>query len=116
MTTPITTNRPTIEEWLASEAMMTVMIAGFWQASVSLSSPAVKAIPLTLSDFRDGKVTGSLSTQLDKNLPIREELIAWANTGRYLLTRGAGDQVRLGREGWLFSVEKLQYFSDASSF
>lgn len=116
MTTTTPTKRLTIEEWLASAAMLTVMIAGFWQATVSLNSPAVKEIPITLDDFRDGKVTGSLSTQLDKNLPIREDLIAWANAGRYLLTRGAGDQVRLGRDGWLFSVEELEYFSDAQSF
>jgi alginate O-acetyltransferase complex protein AlgJ len=116
MTKTVPTSRPAIEEWLASAAMLTVMIAGFWQATASLSSPAVKEIPINLDDFRDGKVTGSLSTQLDKNLPVREDLIAWANAGRYLLTRGAGDQVRLGREGWLFSVEELQYFSDSLSF
>lgn len=116
MTKNVPTNRPAIEEWLAAAAMLTVMVAGFWQATASLNSPAVKEIPITLDDFRDGKVTGSLSTQLDQNLPIREDLIAWANAGRYLLTRGAGDQVRLGREGWLFSVEELQYFNDAQSF
>jgi alginate O-acetyltransferase complex protein AlgJ len=116
MTTTAESTRPTMEEWLASAAMLTVMIAGFWQAALSLNSPAVEEIPITVSDFRDGKVTGSLSTQLDKNLPIREDLIAWANAGRYLLTRGAGDQVRLGRDGWLFSVEELQYYDDASSF
>lgn len=115
MTTTVSTHRPAVEEWLASAVMLAVMAAGFWQATMSLNSPAIKEIPITLNDFREGKVTGSLSTQLDKNIPIREDLIAWANAGRYLLTRGAGDQVRLGRDGWLFSVEELQYFDNARS-
>lgn len=109
------TKRPTVEEWLATATMIGVMLIGFWQATVSLNSPAVKEISVTLSSFREGSLTGSLSNQLDKNLPIRSELIAWANTGRYLLIQGAGDQVRVGKDNWLFSVEELQYFKDAQA-
>ena len=101
------------EVWLAGVAMLGVMGFGFWQAVISLGSPGVQEIPLTLNDFRQGRTTGALSTQLDKNLPLRGELIAWANAGRYLLTHGAGDQVRVGRDGWLFSVEELQFYDNA---
>jgi alginate O-acetyltransferase complex protein AlgJ len=101
------------EEWFAGTSMLVVMVIGFWQAFISLGSPGVQAIPFTLNDFREGRTTGSLSTQLDKNLPLRGELIAWANAGRYLLTRGAGDQVRVGRGEWLFSVEELQFYPNA---
>ena len=101
------------EEWMAGLAMLGVMGVGFWQAVVSLGSPGVQEIPLTLNDFRQGRTTGTLSTQLDKNLPLRGELISWANAGRYLLTHGAGDQVRVGRDGWLFSVEELQFYDNA---
>lgn len=108
-----TTTRLAPEEWAAGAAMLAVMAAGLWQAAIALGSPAVKEIPITASDFREGRVTAALSTQLDKNLPIRNELIAWANAGRYVLTHGAGDLVRLGLDDWLFSVEELQYFDDA---
>ena len=101
------------EIWMAGVAMLGVMGFGFWQAVISLGSPGVQDIPLTLNDFRQGRTTGALSTQLDKNLPQRSELIAWANAGRYLLTHGAGDQVRVGRNGWLFSVEELQFYDNA---
>ena len=101
------------EEWLAGAAMLGVMGFGFWQAVLSIGSPGVQDIPLTLNDFRQGRTTGALSTQLDQNLPLRCELIAWANAGRYLLTHGAGDQVRVGRDGWLFSVEELQFYDNA---
>lgn len=101
------------EVWMAGVAMLAVMGFGFWQAVISLGSPAVQDISFTLNDFRQGRTTGALSTQLDKNLPQRGELIAWANAGRYLLTHGAGDQVRVGRNGWLFSVEELQFHDNA---
>ncbi|MBU3900579.1 MAG: cell division protein FtsQ [Gammaproteobacteria bacterium] len=111
MTKPTTKFAP--EEWAACAAMLGVMAAGLWQAAIALGSPAIQEIPITLADFREGRVTGAVSTQLDKNLPIRNELIAWANAGRYVLTHGAGDQVRLGLDDWLFSVEELQYFDEA---
>jgi alginate O-acetyltransferase complex protein AlgJ len=99
-----------LEEWLATVAMLGVMSVGMFQAVSSLQSPAVRDISMSISEFRDGRVTAALSSQLDKNLPLRTEIIAWANAGRFLLTRGAGDQVRLGQDGWLFSVEEMQYF------
>lgn len=101
------------EEWLATAALLFVMGAGFWQAIASLNSPAVRETTFSFADFKEGRATSALSTQLDKNLPLRNELIAWANAGRYWVTRGAGDQVRLGQDDWLFSVEELQYFPQA---
>lgn len=109
------TDRKTLpEEWLAGVAMVSVMLLGLWQASASVQTPAVKNIPQTWADFRAGVTTGAFSSQLDKNLPWRNELIAWANAGRYVLTHGAGDQVRLGRDEWLFSVEEIEYYPGAN--
>lgn len=104
------TNKLSSEEWFAGAAMLGVMAIGLFQAVSALGSPGMQSVPLTLGDFREGRTTGMLSDQLDKNLPIRSELIAWANAARYVLTRGAGDQVRVGRDDWLFSVEELQFF------
>jgi len=101
------------EEWFAGATMLGMMGVGLWQALISLGSLGVQETPLSLTDFRQGRITGTLSTQLDKNLPLRGELIAWANAGRYVLTRGAGDQVRLGRGEWLFSVEELRFYDNA---
>lgn len=110
----MSTEQTTFEEWAAGAAMVVVMVGGLWQAAQALSSPQLSEVPHTWSDMRSGVSSDRLGKFLDNNLPIREDLIAWANAGRYVLTQGAGDQVRLGRGEWLFSVEELQYFPDAS--
>lgn len=107
-------SRLSLEEWLALTAMLAVMIVGFWQANVSLGSTSIQESSFSFNDFKEGRATASLSAQLDKNIPLRSELIGWANAGRYLIARGAGEQVRLGKDDWLFSVEELQYFPHAS--
>jgi alginate O-acetyltransferase complex protein AlgJ len=104
-----------IEEWAGGLAMLAVMLLGGWQALASLQSPAVQAIPVNQKDFLDGHLTAAWAKGLDHNLPWREQLIGWANAGRYLLTRGAGDQVRLGRDDWLFSVEEIQFDAQAQA-
>jgi alginate O-acetyltransferase complex protein AlgJ len=100
-----------LEEWLAGLCMLGVMGLGGWQVSLAVQHPDILDIPLTLESVRSGESTDQFSKILDNNLPWRDELIAWANSGRYLLTQGAGDQVRVGRDEWLFSVEEIEYFS-----
>lgn len=109
------TNKATAEEWIAGLAMLGVMVGGFWQATESLSTPTLSDVPHSWADIRSGVGTDLFSKYLDKHLPIREDLIAWANAGRYVLTQGAGDQVRLGRDEWLFSVEELQFYPNAAA-
>lgn len=103
------TKKTLLEEALAGLAMLAVMGFGAWQATQSMRTPAVQAIKWSIGDFRQGVSTDAFSKALDKNLPWREPLIATANSGRYVLIRGAGDKLRLGRDGWLFSVEELQF-------
>lgn len=105
-----------IEEWLAGLAMLGVMSLGAWQAAQALQQPGLKDIPQTLTDVRSGVFGDQFSHFLDHNLPWRPQLIAWANAGRYVLVQGAGDQVRLGSDEWLFSVEEIEYFRQADEF
>lgn len=107
-----TSTRHKVEEHAAGVTLVALMVWGLWQLAVALQDPGVHDISWSLDDFRSGKATNQFSTHIDKKIPAREDLIAWANAGRYLVTRGAGDQVRLGREGWLFSVEEIQYYPD----
>ncbi len=104
------------EEWLAGLAMLGVMALGAWQATQALQQPGLKDIPQTLTDVRSGVFGDRFSHFLDENLPWRSQLIAWSNAGRYVLVQGAGDQVRLGSDEWLFSVEEIEYFRQAEAF
>ncbi len=105
----------TAEEWVAGLAMLGVMVVGLWQAAQALSKPTLHDVPHGWADIRSGVSSDGFSKYLDKHLPMREDLIAWANAGRYVLTQGAGDQVRLGKDEWLFSVEELQYHPQAAA-
>ena len=66
-------------------------------------------VPTGWDNFRQGRLTTTLEKQLDFKLPQRDMLIAVANDLRYLLLRGSSDAVRVGRHGWLFLAEELQY-------
>ena len=91
-----------------------VMLAGFWQIVAASWPPGQLDFPRTWLDFREGRSTGMLEKQLDQKLPARTTLIATANSVRYLLTRGGGDQVRVGREGWLFLTDELRFDADGN--
>lgn len=101
--------KSTIEEWLAGATMVGIMVLGLWQATESIRHPALADVPHRWEDIHSGVGTDKFSKHLDNHLPWRGELIAWANAGRFVLTRGAGDQVRLGKDEWLFSVEELEF-------
>lgn len=94
---------------LAGLSLVGLMLAGLWQAGLSLSSPGALDLPLRLQDLRDGTSSAAFGRSLDQHLPLRQTLIATANAGRYLIARGAGDQVRLGRDDWLFLADELRY-------
>lgn len=98
-----------LEVWLAGAVVVALMALGSWQAVQSLSHPDVADVPSGLGDIRTGVATEKLNKHLDNHLPVRSTLIALANAGRYLVFQGAGDDVRLGRDEWLFSVEELAY-------
>ena len=90
-----------------------VMLAGLWQIGTAAWNPGELDFPRTWLDFREGRTTGTLEKQLDKKLPARTTLIATANSLRYLLTRGGGDQVRVGSGGWLFLIDELKFENEA---
>ena len=110
---PVPAPRPSRHATLAAITLSSVMLAGLWQIIAAASSPDELVFPRTWLDFRQGRTTGTLEKQLDKNLPARTTLIATANSLRYLLTRGGGDQVRVGRDGWLFLTDELKFETDA---
>lgn len=93
----------------AAGTLLGVMVAGIWQFSAAVLLHEEMKFPTTWTDFREGRTTGTLEKQIDQHLPARATLITSANTLRYVLTQGAGDQVRIGRHDWLFLTEELQY-------
>ena len=107
--TDTTTARPDRLPLLAALTLGAVMLAGAWQMLQAAHHPDGLAFPRGWTDFREGRSTGQLEKQLDHKLPARPVMIAVANGARYLLTGGAGEQVRSGSDGWLFLAEELRY-------
>jgi alginate O-acetyltransferase complex protein AlgJ len=85
------------------------MAAGAWQIFAASTDARGLEFPRTWTDFREGRSTGALEKQLDQKLPARPALITTANSVRYLLTGSGGEQVRVGKDGWLFLVEELRF-------
>lgn len=92
-----------------------VMLAGLGQIVAAAWNPGQLEFPRTWLDFREGRSTGTLEKQLDQKLPARTTLIATANSLRYLLTGGGGDQVRVGNGGWLFLIDELRFDTDGNA-
>lgn len=93
----------------AALTLVAVMAAGAWQMVAALRHPDGLVFPRTWTDFLEGRSTGQLEQQLEHKLPARSALIAAANGTRYVLTGAAGEQVRGGRDGWLFLAAELRY-------
>lgn len=94
---------------VAAVTFACVMFAGLWQIVASALNPSQLEFPRTWLDFREGRSTGMLEKQLDQRLPARTTLIATANSLRYMLTGGGGEQVRVGKGGWLFLADELRF-------
>lgn len=93
---------------IATLVFVGVLFLGAWQVVAALSRLDAHGIPATLADFREGRTTAALQSGVEKSLPWRDAMIATANTLRFTLTGGAGDEVRIGRDGWLFLTEELR--------
>jgi alginate O-acetyltransferase complex protein AlgJ len=100
---------------VAAVTFSCVMLAGLWQIVAAAWNPGQLDFPRTWLDFREGRSTGTLEKQLDQKLPARTTLIATANSLRYLLTGGGGDQVRVGNSGWLFLTDELRFDTDGNA-
>lgn len=89
--------------------MIVVMVIGLWQFLAAIQKLNWAELPAGVTNFRTGLTTGQLEKKLDQQMPARDLLIAWANGLRYSLLRGSNDQVRSGKEDWLFLTEELRY-------
>ena len=100
---------------IAALTLVSVVLLGAWDTIGALKNPDTYQVPSTFQDFREGKTTGTFEKQLDKNMPSRAEIIATANSIRYTILGGTGDQVRNGKDGWLYLTEELSYEATASA-
>jgi alginate O-acetyltransferase complex protein AlgJ len=98
-----------IHSRFAAIALVATMALGAWQMTAALAPLDRAAIPATVADFREGRTTGELQKRLERAMPWREAMVATANALRYVLLHGAGDDVRLGRDGWLFLADELRF-------
>lgn len=93
-------------------AVLTALVAlGSWQMLAASKAWGEFDLPPGLQAFREGKTTLAVEKALESHMPQRESVIAFANALRYRITGGANDQVRLGRDGWIFLTEELRYES-----
>lgn len=98
-----------VHEAIAALIFIGVMLTGAWQIVAAARHPDGLTFPRSWLDFREGRTTQTLEKELDHKLPARASLIAAANSVRYLLTGGGGEQVRIGRDDWLFLTDELRY-------
>lgn len=99
----------------AAITLSTAVAAGAWQMISALDHARLAEVPHTWADLRAGRTTGALATQMEKEMPARTSLIAAANAARYVLTGGSDDQVRPGKQGWLFLTDELRYQPQAAA-
>jgi alginate O-acetyltransferase complex protein AlgJ len=85
------------------------MAFGAYQIMAAALDPAGLDYPRGLTNFREGVSTQALEKQLDQKMPIRQGFIAIANATRYQLFGGGGEQVRVGKGGWLFLNDELRF-------
>lgn len=105
-----------LERWhrnAAAAALGAVVLAGAAQYVAVFAAGTPLEFPKGMEAFRDGRMTGAIEKALDKAMPQRAEIIAFANALRWRITGGANDQVRLGQDGWIFLTEEVQFDADA---
>lgn len=99
----------------ATAAMIVVLAVGVWQVGVALARIDFHSIPSSLVDFRTGRTAAGVQHAIENALPWREEMIATASALRYALARGSREEVRVGRGGWLFLGEELQFSPESAA-
>ena len=105
---PSATPRPRPLEWAAGAALILVMLVGAAQAIAAWRVPAEHAVPVTPKSVLNGALTKDWSDRLDANMPWRAQMITLANGLRYRLFNGGGEDVRVGRDGWLYLTEEFR--------
>jgi alginate O-acetyltransferase complex protein AlgJ len=94
---------------ICAAVFVALMLFGSYQIISAAVSADELEYPKDMKSFREGAMTQTLEKQLDLKLPFRSTAIAFANTIRYQLFKGGGDQVRTGKNDWLFIAEELKY-------
>jgi alginate O-acetyltransferase complex protein AlgJ len=89
-----------------------MMAFGAYQIAAATFSSEGLEFPRSVKDFREGTLTQTLEKQLDHKMPIRHTFIAVANSVRYQLFGGGGEQVRVGKKDWLFLTDELRFEGD----
>jgi alginate O-acetyltransferase complex protein AlgJ len=89
-----------------------MMALGAYQIAAATFNPEGLEFPRSVKDFREGALTQTLEKQLDHKMPIRHTFIAVANSVRYQLFGGGGEQVRVGKQDWLFLTDELRFEGD----
>lgn len=99
-------------QYLACAVLGGVVLAGAVEMALASAHWPEFALPPGPQAVREGRTMQVLEKALDRYMPQRDAIIAMANALRWRLTGGATEQVRLGRDGWIFLTEELQYASD----
>ncbi len=99
---------------LPTAVFLAVLAWGSWQVLVAARLPGETPLPASWEDVRTGRSFAAFEKRLEHNLPAREDLIAFAQITRYALTGSAGEQVRVGRDGWLFLTDELRHYPEAA--
>ncbi len=102
----------------AATSKHTRLCAAFFSATMAFGAyqilgaslhPDGLEYPREVKDFREGLSTQALEKQLDQKMSVRQTFIAVANTIRYQLFGAGGEQVRVGKNDWLFLSDELRY-------
>ncbi len=109
MTTLPETSKTPKHTLIGAAVFSALMLLGAAQMIGAMRQPDGLDFPKDLPAFREGKTTQTLEKQLDKKMPGRTDLITLANSTRYFLLGGAGEQVRVGKNDWLFLTEELRF-------
>lgn len=97
----------------AALTLLLTLAFGAWQFILAARDISYREIPHSTQDVLTGSTAKYVETQLTKHLPARAALVSSANIMRYILLHGAGEQVRLGKDNWLFLSDELRVYDHA---
>lgn len=115
MTDDYTSPRIAPHHLAAAVTLLLTLGLGVWQLISSARDIAYADLPASKADILTGITAKQLETRLEENMPARGMLISTANAIRYKVFHSAGDQVRLGRDDWLFLNDELYVYDQAAA-
>jgi alginate O-acetyltransferase complex protein AlgJ len=85
---------------------VTLLLIGFSQSILALQNMQRKGFAAT---------PNLLKTQFNESLPWRKAFIQTSSAARYSTVRASEDQVRIGRDGWLYITQELRTQPDQTA-